>query len=113
MSPILTSVAGFTILLNAAAAAADFAKAGFVLRTSAEVGVPKSWLPVLGALKMAGALGLLVGLLGIPIIGTAAAAGLVAFFVGAIAFHVRAHVFHNVAFPGFFLVLAATLLALS
>jgi len=46
-------------------------------------------MTTLGILKAAGALGLLVGI-GVPIIGTAAAAGLVLFFVGAILIHLRA-----------------------
>ena len=43
----------------------------------------------LATLKAAGALGLLVGLIGVPLIGTAAAVGLVLFFVGAIITHLR------------------------
>ena len=39
---------------------ADLAKAEFVLANSAEVGVPRSLLPLLAALKGAGAAGLLV-----------------------------------------------------
>jgi hypothetical protein len=106
-------VAGATILVNAVAAIADFAGAGFVLKTSNEVGVPRGWIPLLGGLKAAGAIGLLLGLLGVPVLGTAAAAGLVIFFVGAIAFHIRARVIYNIAFPGFFLALASASLVLS
>ncbi|WP_028926072.1 DoxX family protein [Pseudonocardia acaciae] len=106
-------VAGVTILANAGIAAADFARARFVLDNSAEVGVPVSWLPGLAVLKAAGAAGLLLGLLGVPVIGTAAAFGLVAFFVGAVIAHVRARVFYNIAFPGAFLALAAASLVLS
>ena len=43
---------------------------------------------MLGALKAAGALGLLVGIR-VPLIGIAAAVGLVLFFVGAIITHLR------------------------
>lgn len=113
MNHLHTAVVGLTILANAGAAAGDFAKARFVLKTSNEVGVPNSWVPVLGAVKAAGALGLLLELLGVPAIGIAAAAGLTAYFVGAIAFHIRARVFYNIVFPGFFLALAATSLATS
>jgi DoxX-like family len=42
------------------------------------------------ALKTAGAAGLLLGLIGVPVIGTAAAIGLILFFVCAIYTHVRA-----------------------
>ena len=44
--------------------------------------------------------------------GIAAAAGLVLFFVGAVAAHVRARVFHNIAFPAGYLALNAAALAL-
>lgn len=96
-----------TIVLNAGIAVADLARARFVLATSAEVGVPPSWVPVLGILKAAGAAGLLLGLLGVPLIGVAAAAGLVLFFIGALVAHLRARVYHNIAAPGVFLALAA------
>jgi hypothetical protein len=53
-----------------------------------KAGVPESWLTFpIGTLKTAGALGLLVGLIGVPLIGTAAAIGLVLFFVCAIYTH--------------------------
>jgi DoxX-like family len=95
-----------TIAANAWAAAADFAKLGFVVKNSDDLGVARSWLPWLGALKAAGAAGLLLGVFGVPAIGTAAATGLVLFFVGAIFTHVRAGVLYNVAFPALFLGLA-------
>jgi hypothetical protein len=52
-------------------------------------GVPHSRLFLLGALKALGALGLLAGI-GVPLIGIAAAIGLILFFVCAIYTHVRA-----------------------
>ncbi|MFG2880508.1 DoxX family protein [Streptomyces sp. NPDC048337] len=107
------AVTVLTIAANAFEAVANFARARFVLANAAEVGVPTSWLPMLGALKGAGAAGLLLGLLGLRFVGTAAAAGLVLFFVGAVAAHVRARVFYNIAFPGAFLALAAASLVLT
>src|SRR5215208_1181897 len=78
------------IAANTFAATADFMRYKFVLITAAKAGVPESWLPMLGTLKAAGALGLLVGLIGVvPLIGTAAAVGLILFFVGAILTHLR------------------------
>ena len=50
--------------------------------------LPRSWAPVLGGLLAAGSVGLLVGF-AVPVVGTIAAAGLVLYFVGAIAAHVR------------------------
>jgi hypothetical protein len=115
-------VTAVTIAANAAIAAADFARAGFVLANSAEVGVPQPWLPRLAALKAAGAAGLAVGLLGTDgtdstdlarTIGVAAAAGLVLFYAGALAAHTRARVFHNLAFPGGYFALAVASLVLA
>lgn len=102
-----------TIAANAVAAVVDFARTDFVRANGVELGLPDSWLPMLGALKAAGAAGLLVGLLGAPVIGVAAAIGLVAFFVGAIVAHLRARVFNKMPFPGAFLALAVASLALA
>ena len=101
-----------TAIITGGIAVADFIPAGFVLANSAEVGVPRSWLPALGAAKLAGAVGLVVGIVALPAVGIAAAAGLVLFFVGAVATHLRAHVLYNIAFPGAFLCLSAASVAL-
>jgi hypothetical protein len=62
-----------------------------ILPGMAKAGVPESWLTFpIGTLKTAGALGLLLGLIGVPLIGTAAAIGLVLFFVCAIQTHLLA-----------------------
>ncbi|MEV6488881.1 DoxX family protein [Actinoplanes sp. NPDC051633] len=107
---IITAVA---IVANASIAAAGIARAGFVRANMEEVGVPNSWLAPLAILKGAGAAGLLLGLLGLRHLGTAAAIGLVIFFAGALATHVRARVFHNIAFPGTFFALAVAAAALA
>jgi len=102
-----------TILANAWAAVADLVSARFVRANMAEVGVPRSWLVPLGVLKGAGAAGLLLGLLGVRPLGIAAATRLVLFFTGALATHVRARVFHNIAVPGAYLALAIASAALA
>ncbi len=102
-----------TIIANAGIAIADLARAKFVLANSAEVGVPESWIPPLATLKAAGAAGLLLGLLGFRLIGIAAAVGLVLFFAGALATHIRTRVFHNLAFPATYFLLAAGSLILA
>ncbi|MGW2035891.1 DoxX family protein [Streptomyces sp. NPDC001356] len=102
-----------TVLANAGIAAADLAKAPFVLANSARVGVPPRGLPALALLKAAGAAGLLLGLLGVRPLGVAAGTGLVLFYVGAVAAHVRARAFRTIAFPVLFLALAAGSLALA
>jgi hypothetical protein len=65
-----------------------------ILPGMVRAGVPESWLTFpIGTLKTAGAVGLLLGLIGVPLVGTAAAIGLALFFVCAIYTHVRAHDF--------------------
>ncbi len=113
MTTAYVIVTVMTIAVNTAAAFADFAKARFVLNNSGELGIAPSYIPVLGALKAAGAFGLLIGLLGVPQIGIAAAVGLVLFFVGAVAVHVRAGVYHNLLAPAVYLALAIATLALA
>lgn len=101
-----------TVAVNVGAATADLVPARFVLGTMAEVGVPRSWLTPLGVLKIAGAAGLLIGVLGVWPLGLAAAAGLTLFFTGALIAHVRARVFHNIAVPAACFALAAACTAL-
>jgi DoxX-like family len=113
MSAVHLAVVAVTVLANAAVVVADLVRAPFVLQNSAEVGVPPSWLPLLASLKAAGAVGLVLGTVVSRPLAVAAATGLVAFFVGAVAAHVRARVFHNIAFPGAYLALALASLALA
>ena len=101
-----------TAVVTAGIAVADLVPAKYVLANAAEVGVPRSWIPALAAMKLAGAIGLVVRFLGMPALGIAAAVGLVLFLVGAVITHLRAHVLYNIAFPGAFLCLSATTLAL-
>jgi hypothetical protein len=62
-----------------------------ILPGMVKAGVPESWLTFpIGTFKTAGAAGLLIGLLGSPLLGTAAAIGLILFFVCALYTHVRA-----------------------
>ena len=102
-----------TIVANAWAAGADLAQPKWLLANMDEVGVRRSWLLPLAVLKAAGAAGLVLGLLGVRLLGIAAAIGLVLFFTGALATHVRARVFHNIAVPGAYLALAAASAALA
>jgi hypothetical protein len=102
-----------TILANVWATVADLVQTRVVLANMNEVGVPRSWLPPLAVLKAAGAAGLLLGLLGVRPLGMAAAIGLVLFFTGALAVHVRARVFHSIAFPGAFFALAVASVAVA
>ncbi|NEB80354.1 DoxX family protein [Streptomyces sp. SID14478] len=72
-----------------AAAVANLIGHAYPKAEADRLGVPRSWMPVLGALLGAGALGLLGGLV-VPGLGIAAASGLVLYFVGAFGAHVRA-----------------------
>jgi hypothetical protein len=73
-------------------------------------GVPESWLTFpIGTFKTAGAVGLLVGLVSVPLVGIAAAFGLVLFFVCALYTHVRASDYS----PQFFLAIGFLLLGVA
>jgi hypothetical protein len=99
-----------TAAANTYAASVDFTRPEWLLRNMAKARVPQSWLFSLGALKAAGALGLLVGI-GMPLLGLAASSGLVLFFIGAIVTHFRAR-YWNIAPPVAFLLLAVGSLVL-
>jgi hypothetical protein len=98
-------------LANIYAATLDFNRSESILDNMNRLGVPQSRLATLGGLKVAGALGLLVGI-AVPLIGIAAAAGLVLFFVGAIATALHARWYAHISYPAAFLVLASASLAL-
>lgn len=86
-------------------------RAEFVVGPLVEYGVPESWWTPLGLVKGAGALGLIAGLW-VPVIGLAAAIGIVAYFLGAIVTIVRARAYGHVPFPLLYLIpvaVAATL----
>jgi len=70
--------------------------------------IPRSWVPVLGALLAAGSLGLLAGL-AVPLLGTLAAAGLVLYFLGALVAHLRVGSRRLVGWAIFFLTAVAAL----
>jgi hypothetical protein len=74
---------------NFFSATLDFIRFKQILVNMAKVGVSESWITILGILKAVGAVGLLVGI-AVPLIGVAAAIGLVLFFIGAIITHLRA-----------------------
>lgn len=69
--------------------AATLAKVPAVVDNMTAVGWPRERLWVLAALKILGAVGLVVGLWVAPV-GVAAALGVALYFVGAVVFHLRA-----------------------
>lgn len=112
VSTVYLVVITVTAVITIAVAIADFIPARFVLANSAQVGVPRSWLPLLGGLKLAGGVGLIIGAAGVPLVGVAAATGLVAFFVGAVLAHLRAGVLYNIGFPAAYLLLSTASLGM-
>ena len=106
-------VIAITIVLNAVAVFADLTQAKWMLAGFTQIHVPRSLVPLLAALKAAGAVGLLAGLLGIWVLGVAAATGLVLFFVGAVAIHLRTRAFGTLPPTLVYLAFAVASLALT
>lgn len=100
-----------TAAANGTAATLDFLRPAWLMENMTRVGVPRRALIPLAVLKLAGALGVLIGI-AVPPLGVAAAIGLVLFFVGAISAHVRVRDYASIPFPGMFLLLAAASLVL-
>ncbi|CAL9395972.1 hypothetical protein SUDANB121_01364 [Nocardiopsis dassonvillei] len=88
-------------VLCAAAAAANLTGHRYPRREADRLGVPRSWIPFLGTLLGAGALGLLVGP-AVPAVGLAASAGLVLYFTGGLVAHLRVGDLHLGAWAVFF-----------
>ncbi|HEX3591120.1 MAG TPA: DoxX family protein [Pseudonocardiaceae bacterium] len=108
MSTAYVVVTLVAVVANAFSGIAAIAHLKAVTVAMTETGVPVSWLTFpIGTLKVAGAIGLLLGLLGVPFIGTAAAIGLVLYFVCAIHTHILASAYQ----PQFWLAIGFVLLA--
>ncbi|MFE5589001.1 DoxX family protein [Streptomyces sp. NPDC056549] len=81
-------VATLLALASLGSAFMTFTKNPQVIGSMTKVGVAESALPWLATAKAAGALGLLAGLF-VPLLGEAAAVGLVLYFAGAVIAHLR------------------------
>ncbi|WP_369145190.1 DoxX family protein [Streptomyces sp. R44] len=81
-------VASLLALASLGSAFLTFTKNPQVTGSMTKVGVTESALPWLATAKAAGALGLLAGLF-VPLLGQAAAVGLVLYFTGAVIAHLR------------------------
>jgi hypothetical protein len=77
-------------LANSYAAFLNFAGAESVKVVADHVQVSQKWMIPLGSLLASGAVGLLVGF-AVPAVGTAAAIGLVLYFICALGAHIRVH----------------------
>lgn len=120
MNAAYASVTLLAVAANAFSGLAAMSRLAPVMRTlrplMETVGVPESWVVFpIGTLKTAGAAGLLLGLLGVPLVGVAAGVGLVLFFVCAAYTHIRVSDYSPTFFLGacFFLPLAAAALTLN
>lgn len=82
-----------------------------VVRSYARVGVPEDKLNYLAVVLLAGAAGLLAGLVWAPV-GVAAAIGVICYFAGAMIFHIRARDAKNLPTPALLAVLGAATLVL-
>jgi DoxX-like family len=95
-------------LANGYAAALNFAGAESVKLVADRVQVSRRWMVPLGTLLASGAVGLLTGF-AVPALGTAAAIGLVLYFICAVIVHLRVHD-RQIGGAVFFLLLAAAAL---
>ncbi|OBH18454.1 DoxX family protein [Mycolicibacter terrae] len=91
MSPVYLTATVAAIALNGFSGVAALLRFAPIIPGMQAAGVPEAWLRFpIGTCKTVGALGLLAGLW-FPVIGVAASAGLVLFFVCAMYTHVLAH----------------------
>jgi hypothetical protein len=97
-------------LANGYAASLNFVGAESVKVAASHVQLSYKWMVPLGILLAAGALGLLIGF-ALPVLGTAAAAGLVLYFVCALSAHARVRDRHVGAAVSFFTLAVAALIA--
>ncbi|WP_037568931.1 DoxX family protein [Phaeacidiphilus oryzae] len=110
VQPAYVVVTVLTIAYSAFSAGCDFVRFEQVAVGMDKAGVPRSWMPALGVPKAAAALGLVAGFWW-PVLGTAAAAGLVVFFTAAVGVHLRVRDYSfGLQYP--FLLLAASVLVL-
>ena len=93
---------------NGYAACLNFVGVESVKVVADRVQVSRRWMLPLGALLASGAVGLLAGF-AVPALGTAAAIGLVLYFICAVTAHLRVRD-HQIGGAVFFLLLAATAL---
>ncbi len=98
-------------LANSCAAVLSFAGAESVKVVADEVRVSQKWMIPFGILLASGAVGLLAGF-AVPVLGTAAAIGLVVYFICAVSAHIRVRD-PKVAGAASFLVMAVAALVVS
>ncbi|WP_026923582.1 DoxX family protein [Glycomyces arizonensis] len=114
MSTFFIVIAALAAVFNLGSGIGSMARLKVIYPLLDGVRVPRSWLVFpIGVLKAAGGLGLAAGLLGAESIGTAAAVGLVLFWVCALYTHALANFWPKETFlAGAFLALAVGTLSL-
>jgi hypothetical protein len=111
---MFVAAATVSVLLAALLAFAAIRKLGHreqVVESYARAGVPEDKLDYLAVTLLAGAAGLILGLLWAPI-GVAAAGSLIVYFIVAVAFHIRANDARNLPTPLVLAVIAVAALIL-
>jgi DoxX-like family len=109
---VATAIVSFLLAgLLATAAARKLSHREPIVQSYVRVGVPEDKLDYLAVILLAGASGLLLGLLWAPV-GIAAAVGVVCYFVVAVGFHLRAHDVRGLPTPLAIAAIAAIALAL-
>ena len=98
-------------LLNLMSAYGKLARTEQFVDIMPTIGVPLRALPYLAACQIAGAAGLVIGIWWAPL-GIAAAVGFVAYFLGALAAHLRKSDFKNLSGALLMFVLAVAVLTL-
>ena len=93
-------------------AIADFKKNPQIVASLTHLGVNTDRMSTLGALKLLGVIGVIIGFW-VTAIGVAAGIGLALYFIGAIAFHVRAKDNAKNTFPALLLLILAVLYTLT
>ncbi|MFC8895200.1 DoxX family protein [Streptomyces cinereoruber] len=112
MSTTATVVTAVAAFMAGFSGVAVLVRAGFVVGPLAAYGVPRAWWNRLGAVKVAGAVGLLVGY-AVPVVGVLAAVGLVLYFTGAVVTVLRARAYGHVPFPLVYMAPAAAVLIIA
>lgn len=104
-------VAVLLSLLLLVSARGDIARDPKITEQLKAIGVRDNWFLPLGLIKIAGALGLLVGIAYRPL-GIAAAIGVVLYFLGAVITHLRAGDKKGVGTPAFIMLISVAPLVL-
>lgn len=110
MHPTYVLITILVALANAYAAVLNFVGAESVKMAASHVQVSQKWMVPLGTLLASGALGLVIGL-AVPVLGTAAAVGLVLYFVCALSAHLRVRDRHFAGAISFLMLAVAALVA--